>query len=95
MYTPRYDTFGDVKRAVRSLLFGAEKDREMVTRGDKRMVVLYALAIIAGYVGIAIGYVIIMAKLVYSIDMALIAIMLFLLSAVGAFLAIMFGRFGY
>lgn len=90
MYTPGYDTFGDVKRAIRSLLPGTGKDRRMVTPEDKKMLMLGALIYTAIYVGIAIGFVLMIAKLTSNTNIALIAIVCLLLSAAAGFPLIRF-----
>lgn len=89
-YTPGYNTFGDVKRALRSLLPRAGNNRRMVTREDKRMITLYTMGMIAFYVGLAIAFVLIIAKLTSNLYLAMFASPFLVFAILALFLSIKF-----
>ncbi|MFB0561141.1 MAG: hypothetical protein ACETWM_07990 [Candidatus Lokiarchaeia archaeon] len=84
-YTPGYNTFRDVKSALRSLLPGAGKNRRMFTREDNYVIKFSAFSMIAGYIGIAIFFVIAIAKLNSNFYLVIIALPCIVIWIVGAF----------
>ncbi|MHA1579547.1 MAG: hypothetical protein ACTSUQ_07960 [Candidatus Freyarchaeota archaeon] len=67
-YTPGYNTFGDVKSGVRSILRGPWRDR------NKRMLTLLSAMLIAFYVAIVTFFLYFIAKIILNLTIALIAV---------------------